>query len=148
MTFIECINRPIRIIPRKNLTLYYFIKDQGIFPTNAMTSSLYFRSLELCIVMGWAGPGLQTFTECRLQQNVRPGFEPFVECQALGLEIILSKAVKKLKFSASQALGLSKKTRRIGLSQAPDPSLDLCSIVGLLLSLDKGRKDKKFFLCK
>ena len=79
--------------------------------------------------MGWAGPGLETYTEChaRLQQNVRPGFEPFVECQALGLEIILSKAVKKLKFfgplqnarheacsglgpSASRALGLSKKT--------------------------------------
>ena len=139
MTFIECINRPIRIISRKNLTLYYFIKDQGIFPTNAMTSSLYFRSLELCIVMGWAGPGLETYTEChaRLQQNVRPGFEPFVECQALGLEIILSKAaVKKLKFfgplqnarheacsglgpSASRALGLSKKNSpRIALSRA------------------------------
>ena len=71
--------------------------------------------------MGWAGPGLETYTEChaRLQQNVRPGFEPFVECQALGLEIILSKAVKKLKFSASRALGLSKKNSpRIGLSRA------------------------------
>ena len=56
--------------------------------------------------MGWAGPGLETYTEChaRLQQNVRPGFEPFVECQALGLEIILSKAAVK----SSNLLALCK----------------------------------------
>ena len=86
-------------------------------------------------MMGWAGPGLETYTEChaRLQQNVRPGFEPFVECQALGLEIILSKAVKKLKFfgplqnarpfrlgpfSKSGSGPFKKNSPRIGLSRA------------------------------